>query len=212
MKSILVIGIGRFGQHVSKKFAELGNDVIAIDISEERISEVAPYILSAQIGDCTRENTLKELGVRNFDICVVTLSNIGPAMEITYLLKELGAPYVITRAGKEMHMKLLLKSGADEVVYPEKNIAERIAVKYNSDGIFDFIEITSDYSIWEMDPPKAWIGKSIQTINVRAVYNINILAYKSNHHLKVVDSNYIFKKNEHLIVFGSNKNASKVIR
>ncbi len=132
MKSILVIGLGRFGRHIAMKFTELYNEVLAIDISEERANDTLTYISNVQIGDCTKKEVLQALGVSNFDICVVAISsNLSTSLEITYLLKELGAPYILSRISREMHGKFLLSMGADEIIYPEKQMANRIAIKHS---------------------------------------------------------------------------------
>lgn len=211
MKSILVIGLGRFGTHIARKFTELGNEVLAVDVSEEQIKDILPFVSNAQIGDCTKEDVLKDIGVSNFDICVVSLSDIGDSLEMTYLLKELGAPFVQARASHEMHEKLLLRSGADEIVYPEKHMAERIAVKYSVGKLFDYIEITPMYAVSEIPVPKSWVGRKLSDLNVRGNYNINILAYKSNNNMVgAVNGTHIFSSDEHLIIFGSKENLIKL--
>ena len=210
MKSILVIGIGRFGLHISKKFAELGNDVLAIDTSESRIHEILPHVLNAQIGDCTQEEVINSLGVRNFDVCIVAISNLGISLEVTYLLKEYGAPFVLSRANSEMHAKILLRAGADEITYPEKQMAERIAVKHTANNLFDFFEISPEYSISELSTPADWYGKTVQSINVRTKHHINILAYKTAQGtVDAVGADYVFNANEHLFVFGKSEDIIK---
>lgn len=210
MKSILVIGIGRFGLHIAKKFTELGNEVLAVDVSEEQVHDILPFVTNAQIGDCTKEDVLETLGVRNFDICVVSLSDLGDSLEMTYLLKEMGAPFVLARASHEMHAKLLLRSGADEIVYPEKQMAERIAVKHTANKLFDYIEITSQFSVSEISVPRGWVNKKLEDVPVRFKYNINILAYKKNNTMMgVMDPSHVFSDDEHLIVFGTKEDLIK---
>lgn len=211
MKSVLVIGIGRFGLHISKKFAELGCEVLAVDISEERIQDVLPFVLNAQIGDCTKENVLEALGVSNFDICVVSLSDLGDSLETTYRLKELGATFVLARASHEMHEKLLLRSGADEIVYAEKQMAERLAVKHTANKLVDYIEITSVHSVSEIQVPKDWIGKNLKDLDVRKTHKINILAYiEDNNSMGFIDPSHKFSADEHLIVFGTKEDILKL--
>ena len=162
MKSVLIVGIGRFGRHLAKKFVELGNEVMIVDNDEEKISELIPIVTTAQIGDCTNEEVLRSLGVRNFDICFVCIgNNFQSSLEVTSLLKELGAKHVISKANREIHAKFLLRNGADEVVYPEKDLAEKTATKYSANNVFDYIELTDEYSIFEIPPMKSWIGKKI---------------------------------------------------
>ena len=179
MKTVLIIGLGRFGSTMAMKLHELGHEVMAIDTSEERINAVLPYVTSAQIGDCANEQYMSSLGIRNFDVCVVAIGdNFQSSLEITSLLKDLGAKFVLSRASRDIHAKFLLRNGADQVVYPEKEMAVRSAVRYSSDNIFDYIELTQEHSIYEIPVPDAWIGKSIVDMNVRNKYNITILAIK----------------------------------
>lgn len=206
MKSILVIGMGRFGKHIAMKFRELGNQVLGVDLSEECANEVLQYVPNVQIGDCTNEEVLRELGVRNFDICVVAVgSNLGTSLEITYLLKQLGAPYVISRIIRERHGKFLLNNGADEVIYPEKQMADRIATKHSARHVFDYMEIMSDYSISEVAVPEKWIGHTVENIAVRSKYNVNILAAKLNDTVLEIKPSHVFRAEEHLLVFGEKK-------
>ena len=168
MKSILLIGLGRFGATMAMKLHELKHEVMAIDISEERINAILPYVTSAQIGDCTNEQYMSSIGVRNFDLCIVAIGdNFQSSLETTALLKDLGAKFVLSRANRDIHAKFLLRNGADQVVYPEKEMAIRSAVRYSTDNIFDYIELTPDHSIYEVPVPSSWIEKSIVQINVR---------------------------------------------
>lgn len=203
MKSVLVIGIGRFGKHVAMTFSELGNQVLAVDISEESIQELMPYVPNVQIGDCTDEEVLKALGVANFDLCVVAVgSNLGASLEITYQLKQLGAPYVIARVIREKHGKFLLNNGADEIVYPEKQIADRLAVKHSAKHTYDYLEVMPDYSISEVAVPEKWVGQTVESLAVRTKYAINILAVKLDGAVKEVTASHVFRPQEHLVVFG----------
>lgn len=210
MKTVLVIGMGRFGQHIATKFAALGNEVMVVDISEEKINEVLPKITSAQIGDCTKESVLRSVGVNNFDICVVAISSFQPSLEVTLLLKELGATHVIAKASRDIHAKFLVRSGADEVVYPEKQMAEKIAVRYSANNVFDYIELSPDYSVFEITPMEAWINKTIEQISVRTKYHITILAVKEGENISPLPkADHVFTKNEHLIVFGKKEDVFK---
>jgi len=160
MKSILLIGLGRFGATMAMKLHELKHEVMAIDISEERINAILPYVTSAQIGDCTNEQYMSSIGVRNFDLCIVAIGdNFQSSLETTALLKDLGAKFVLSRANRDIHAKFLLRNGADQVVYPEKEMAIRSAVRYSTDNIFDYIELTPDHSIYEVPVPSSWRKK-----------------------------------------------------
>lgn len=179
MKSILVIGLGRFGRHMVAKLLEEGNSVLAIEKSEERADNALDIISDVQIADATNEMVIRSLGVSNFDLCVVAIEdNFQSALEITVLLKDFGAKYILARASRDVHRKLLLRNGADHVVYAERETAERLAIKYGSKNIFDYIELTPEMAICEVAVPSAWIGKSIVEKSVRTSYNISILATK----------------------------------
>ena len=213
MKSILIIGIGRFGRHLARKFVQLGNEVMIVDNDEEKISELIPIVTTAQIGDCTNEEVLKSIGVRNFDICFVCIgTNFQSSLEVTSLLKELGAKHVISKANREIHAKFLLRNGADEVVYPEKDLAEKTATKYSANNVFDYIELTNEYSIFEIPPMKSWIGKTIVETSIRSKYQLTILAIKRDNEILPSPSiNHIFVENEHLIVMGKKDHVMKII-
>ena len=212
MKSILIIGLGRFGTYMARKFTELGNHVMALDIDEDKINEILPYVTSAQIGDATKPAVLEGLGVDNFDICVVSVGeNFQSSLETTSLLKEAGAKYVLSRASTEIQAKFLLRNGADEVVFAEKQMAERLAVRYSAKNIFDYIQLTPEYAIYEIPTPKAWEGRTIRDKNVRVKYNLNILAVKRGEALTPVpDADYVFDTRDRLIVMCKKENIDKI--
>lgn len=211
MKSILLIGLGRFGKHVAMKLHELNHEVMAIDRFEERVEEVLPYVTNAQIGDSTNETFLRSLGVGNYDVCIVAIGNdFQGSLETTSLLKELGAKLVVSRAARDVQAKFLLRNGADEIVYPEKQLANWTAIRYSSDHIFDYIELSDDYAIFEIDVPASWLGKTVGEINIRQKYNINIMAVKRNGKLELtITPETRFSNNEALLVLGKNKDIQK---
>ena len=179
MKSILLIGVGRFGRHIAAQLAQMGHQVMAVDTNEERINEVMPFVTNAQIGDSTNAAFLRSLGVGNFDVCMVTISgNFQNSLETTSLLKELGAKCVVSRAERDVQAKFLLRNGADHVVYPEKQVAKWAAIRYTADHIFDYIEIDEQHAIFEVEVPEGWVGKSIGELNIRRKFGINILGIK----------------------------------
>ena len=179
MKTILIIGLGRFGRHMAKKLIDEGNDVLAVEKDEARANNAAGFISNIQIGDASDEKFIESLGVGNFDICVVAIGDdFQHSLEITVLLKDMGAKFVIARASRDVHRKLLLRNGADHVVYAEREMAERLAVKYGARNIFDYIGLTGDVGIYEIAVPSQWIGKSIIEKSIRSKYNISILATK----------------------------------
>lgn len=214
MKTVLVVGIGRFGKHLSMKLAELGCEVMILDKSEERIRELMPYVTSAQTGDGTDEEVLKSLGVRNFDLCFVCIgSDFQSSLEITNLLKELGAKYVVSKAGRDIHEKFLLRNGADEVTYPERDIAEKLAVRHSANNLFDYFELTGDVSIYEISPLESWIGRTIKEVNVRVKYHVSILATKVDEKVSPLPSaDHIFRSGEHLMVLGAQNDIAKLLR
>lgn len=214
MKSVLIIGLGRFGMHLLRKFSELGDEVMAVDLNEMKVQEAMPYATSAQIGDCTNSDTLKSFGVKNFDSCFVCIgSNFQNSLEITSMLHEMGAERVISKASTEIHAKFLLKNGADEVAYPERDGAQKLAARYSADNIFDFIELTGDTAIYEIPTPGNWEGKSIVKIDARKKYKINILAIKNGGEIKPLPgAEYVFRPDDHMIVLGQNNDVEKLLK
>lgn len=204
MKSILLIGLGRFGRHAAMKLHELGHQVMAVDKKEALVDAVLPYVTSAQIGDSTEESFMMSLGVRNFDVCIVAIGDdFQGSLETTSLLKELGAPFVVARAARDVHAKFLLRNGADEIVYPEKQLASWTAIRYSSDHIFDYIELDEDYAIFEVSVPSSWVGKTIVELNIRRAYNINIMATKKDGKMNMnVSPDMILSGEENLMVLG----------
>lgn len=189
MKSVLLIGLGRFGRHIAEQLNELDHEVMAVDIDEERVNAVLPYVTNAQIGDSTNEDFLRTLGVNDYDVCFVAIGdNFQSSLETTSLLKDLGAPYVVSRAARDVHAKFLLRNGADEIVYPEKQLAKWSAIKFTSEHIFDYIELDSEYAVFEVDVPYNWPGKSIGDLDIRKKHKINIMAIKRNGSLELAIS------------------------
>ena len=211
MKSVLLIGIGRFGRHIAMKLNELGHEVMAIDKKEELIDAILPYVTNAQIGDSTNEAFLESLGVRDYDLCVVAIGNdFQSSLETTSLLKEHGASFVVSRAERDIQAKFLLRNGADDVVYPEKQMASWTATRYTSDHILDYIELNDDYAIFEISVPKDWVGKTVGQLDIRKKYKINIMGLKKsgkldlNIHSDTVLDNYIT-----MLVLGNHKDIQK---
>lgn len=213
MKSILLIGLGRFGKHCALKLNELRHEVLAIDIEEERVNEVLPYVTNAQIGDSTNEQFIASLGIRNFDVCIVAIGDkFQSSLETSALLKDYGAKLVVARANRDVHAKFLLRNGADHVIYPEKQIASWTAVRFSADNIFDYIQITCDYSIYEIKVPLKWIGKTIINLRVRQEHGINILAIKYQGKVEPLPGpDHIFREDETILVMGSNKDLGKFL-
>ena len=214
MKSVLVIGLGRFGRHLCLKLTQLGNEVMIVDKDEAAVTELANAVTSAQIADCTDEAALHALGVPNFDVCFVCIgSDFASSLLITSLLKDLGAQRIIAKSSQDMHMRLLLRNGADEVVYPERDSAERVAMRTSATNVFDYIELTDEYAIYEIPPLASWVGKTIMELGIRNRYHINILAVKTGDALRPMPgANYAFTGTEHILALAGREDVKKLLR
>lgn len=212
MKSVLVIGLGRFGSNMVKTLVDLKNEVMAVDISEERVENLLPILTDGQIGDSTNEHFIKSLGVGNFDLCVVAIGDDFQSSVITTsLLKDYGAKFVLARASDEVHAKFLKRNGADRVVFAEKEMAKRLAIKYSSNSIFEYFELSPEISMWEIQPPKTWVGKSVIDLDVRRKHNLSVIAIKQNGQIVAMPgAEHVFDKNETLILLGNINDIKKV--
>ena len=213
-KSMLVIGVGRYGKYLALKLLELGNDVMIIDQDEKVIEELAPVFTDAHIGDCTSETVLEAIGVASFDCCFVTIDeNFQASLEITSLLSDIGAKKIVAKASRESQAKFLMKVGANEVVYPEKDNAERLAVKYGTNNVSDYIQISKDYSLVEIPIMKDWVGKSILEIGVRKNYDINVIAVKrDNEFIPSPTPNFVFALGDHVVTLGHSDEVIEIAR
>ena len=214
MKSILLIGTNRFGMLLAKQFRQLGHQVMAVDKDEERINAILPYVTDAQIGDSTNEAFLRSLGVGSYDVCLVTIGgDFQSSLETTSLLKELGGRLVISRADREVQAKFLLRTGADEVINPEKQIAEWAAIRYASDHILDYIKLDEDHAIFEVPVPREWDGKSIGQIDIRKKTGINIVAVRENGQMNLsVTPETVLSSGKSLLVLGERRAIQKCFR
>ncbi|MCI6832290.1 MAG: TrkA family potassium uptake protein [Clostridiales bacterium] len=211
MKSILLIGLGRFGKHIALQLSQLGHQVMAVDHVEERVEAVLPFVTNAQIGDSTNADFLESLGIRNFDVCIVAIGNdFQSSLETTSLLKELGANLVVSRATRDVQQKFLLRNGADEVVYPEKQLAKWVAIRYTADHIIDYVELDGDHAMFEVPTPRGWIGRTVGQIDIRKKYNINIMGLKRNGKLEmVVTPDTVLSGEATMLVIGEYKDLQK---
>lgn len=214
MKSILLVGLGRFGENIAMKLNELHHEVMAIDKNEERVKGALPYVTNAQIGDSTNEELLRSLGVNNYDVCIVAIGNdFQSSLETTSLLKDLGAKMVVSRAASDVHAKFLLRNGADEIVYPEKQLATWTAIRYSANHISDYIELDDEYAIFEMAVPEAWFDRTVGEINIRQKYNITIMALKRDGKVDMdITSDTCFHRQDGMLVLGKNKDLHKYFR
>ncbi len=212
MKSILLVGLGRFGRHIAEKLNALNHQVMAVDRREGRVDAILPFVTNAQIGDSTNPDFLTSLGIRNFDFCIVAIGDdFQSSLETTSLLKELGAKLVVSRAASDVHAKFLLRNGADEIIYPEKQLANWVAIRYSADHIFDYIELDDDHAIFEVQVPQDWIGKTIGELDVRKKYSINIMGIKENGKMNLtVTPNMGITNSQTLLVLGTMKQIQRV--
>lgn len=214
MKSVLIIGLGRFGSHIARKLNSMGHEVMAVDSNEDRINSVLSYTTGAQIGDSTNRAFLESLGVDSFDSCIVAIGdNFQNSLETAYLLKDLGAKHVIARASSGVQEKFLLRNGADQVVYPEKQLAAWIAIRCTSEHILDYIEIEGDYSIYELSIPENWVGKTVAQLDIRKKHGINILGIRENGKLNLnVMPDSVLNRGSSILVLGPDAALQKVFR
>lgn len=211
MKSVLLIGLGRFGRHIAMKLSELHHQVMAVDREESRVETVLPFVTNAQIGDATNEEFLESLGVPNYDVCIVAIGdNFQNSLETTSLLKELGAKLVVSRAARDVHAKFLLRNGADEIVYPERQLAHWTAIRYSADHILDYIELDENHSIFEISVPGGWVGQTVGQLDIRKKYRINVMALKHDGVMNLnITPDTRFPEGDTMLVLGDLKSIQK---
>ena len=209
---MLVIGMGKYGTYLAQKLQDLKNDVLVIDKNQRTIEELSYRFPDALVGDCTKKEVLESLDVENFDVCFVAIDeDFQSSLEIASLLKDMGAKRIVSKASRETQEKFLKMTGATEVVYPDKDIAEKMATKYSSDGIFDYIPLSEEYSIYELAVKNAWTGKTIEELDVRKNYGVNILAVRQKDGEMVLPSpKYSFNKYDHVVVIAHKSEIVKI--
>ena len=213
MTSVLIIGLGTFGKYVAKHMEQLHCEVMVVDTNETAIDEISPYVTNALIGDGTSEAVLRSIGVNNFDVCIVAIGNsFQSSLQVTYLLKQLGANQVVSLATNDVQKDFLLRNGADEVVHPEKQMAIRVATKYASETILDFIQLDNNYSIYEMKVPKEWFGKTLAQIDIRKKFGVNILTIKRNDEVFIPGADTCFMVDDVAFVIGEQKSVYKCFK
>ena len=214
MKSILLIGLGRFGRHVAEKLYELDHQVMAVDKQEDRVEAVMSYVTNAQIGDSTNMEFLDTLGVSNFDVCIVAIaSDFQSSLETTAYLKDLGAKMVVSRASRDVHARFLLRNGADEIVYPEKQVANWTAIRYSSEHIFDYVQLSDTHAIFEIEMPQNWVGKTIGQVDIRKKFNINIMALKRDGKLDMaIRPDTMLTDDATMLVLGESRDIQKCFK
>lgn len=212
MKSILIIGMGRTGRHLARKMQDLGNEVMIVDKDPVIIEALADRFTDSSICDCTNDSVVRALGVDNFDICFVMIGeDFQASLVVTSLLKQHGARLIVSKAKQDIQADLLRKIGADEIVCPEREIAEKLAVRYNADNIFDYVPLTAEYSIYELPIQQSWVGQTLSGLNVRRKYQINIIAVKHDTEMNPnVGPDYHFRPGDHIILIGRSNEVFKL--
>ena len=206
MKSFLIIGMGTFGHHLCEALRRNRCEIMVVDWKAETLEDVLPYVTEAKVADCTNIDVLRSFDVESFDACFVCVNQAFQAcLEITDQLKELGAKRVYSKADRDLEAKFLRRCGADYIIYPERDAAERLAVRESNEHIFDFINLSEGCAICEIEPPKAWLGRSVADVGLRSRYNLNLIAARTEDEKlrPVLDPSYQFSDAEHILVLGS---------
>ena len=211
--TFLVIGLGRFGTNLALRLMDSGSEVMVIDNDEEAVNHIAPRVTQAKIGDCMDEEVLRSLDPASFDFCFVCISdNFQSSLEITSLLKEMGAPVVVSKADKDLHARLLLKIGADEVVFPERDMARRTAVRFSVNGALEYIELAPGYAIFELDVPDHWAGHTILDLDIRKKFNVNVIGRKESGAILPIDTSFVFASDTHIMVAGRPDDVGRMVK
>ena len=213
MNSVLVIGLGRFGRHLAVKCIEEGCDVLAVEMDEERANAAVTMIPNIEIADMRDENVVSSMGVGNFDVCVIAVGDdFQTVLEMLVQLKDFGAKFVVARATREVHEKLLLRNGADQVVYAERDVAERLAVHLSYDHVYDYVKLNDEIGIYEISVPDRWVGRSILELSIRAKHNVSVLAIREGRSLQqALDPNHRFSASERLLVMGEEADVLRLV-
>ena len=210
MKSILIIGAGQFGIHIAKRMSQLNCEIMAIDSNEERINTILPFVTNAQIGDSTNADFMSSLGIPDFDVCMVTISDsFQDSLETTALLKDLGANKVISRAQNDVQEKFLLRNGADETVYPEKQTAVRLATKEASDDILDVLQLDHNLNIYEVRVPRSWNNRTLAELDKRKKHNLNVIAVRIQDQLVLPMPDMVLNIDDAMLILGNMKDIQK---
>ena len=212
MKSYIVIGLGRFGQTLARQLCTLGAEVLAMDVRNDLVQQVADDVTHAVVGDAQDKEVLRALGARDFDCAIIAIgSDLAASVLTTMNLKELEVPYIICKAHDETHRRVLEKLGVDRVIIPEQENAQRLARSLNSHNVLDYIELSEDYGILEVPAPKSWVGKTLKELNVRAKLGVNIIAVESGKKTNVSPSaDYRILDGDILVVLGDNYSLERV--
>lgn len=195
MKQFVVIGLGRFGTSISRALTAKNFEVLAIDRNEKRVKEIEGIVSQAVVMDATDEKALKELGIKDFDTAIVGIGeNIENSIMVTLLLKELGIKQVIVKAHNDLHAQILQKVGADRIVFPEKEMGEKIAESLASPRIFDYIELSTEYGILEIITPKRFCDRTLSELKLREKFGVSVIAIKRKMPYTKADGSPDFKQ------------------
>lgn len=214
MRTFLLLGLGSFGNHIARELYDMHHQILGVDLEEEKVQRALPYLTDAQIGDTTDRAFLKSLGIQNFDVCIVTIGeNFESSIITVVLLKELGARKIIARASHGIQERLLLHNGADEVIYPARQLASWTAIRCSSDKILDYTELDDDYSIYELTVPEQWEGKSLLSLALRSKYGINILGIRREGKLSMnITPDTVFHSGTSVLLLGPQESVKKCFR
>lgn len=214
MKTFLLIGLGSFGNHIARELYDMHHQILGVDLDEEKVQRALPYVTDAQIGDTTDRAFLKSLGIQNFDVCIVTIGeNFESSIITVVLLKELGARKIIARASHGIQERLLLHNGANEVIYPARQLAAWTAIRCSSDKILDYTELDDNYSIYELTVPDQWDGKSLLELELRSKYGINILGIRKDGKLGMnITPATVFHAGTSVLLLGPQDSVKKCFR
>ena len=211
--TFLVIGLGRFGSNLALRLMDSGNEVMVLDNDEDAVNHIAPHVTQAKIGDCMDEEVLRSLDPASFDFCFVCISdNFQSSLEITSMLKEQGAPMVVAKADRDLHARLLLKIGADEVVFPERDMAMRTAVRFSVNGALEYIELAPGYAILELDVPDHWAGQTLIDLDIRKRWNVNVIGRKEDGAVLPIDAGFVFAADTHILVAGRPDDVARMVK
>ncbi len=208
MVSVLLIGMGKFGRTLGERLLGMGDEVMIVDKNEDTINALAPRYTNALITNCMMIDNLRAMDIPSFDVCVVAIGDdFQSSLEITSNLKDLGAKKVVSKASTEIQRKFLMRVGADEVIYPDRDVAEKLAVTLNAANVINFIELDAEHSIFEIETPKKWVKKKLIDVNPRVKYGMNILTVKKGSTvISSIDGNYVFEEGDLIVVFGNTEN------
>lgn len=213
MKNFLIIGMGEFGTRIATRLQALKNDVCVVDTNYEKINLITPTFNNAVCADAMNPQALKDLGVKSFDACIVTVGqNFQASLEITSRLKEFGARYVLCKSYSDIQSKFLKIAGADETIYPEKEVAEKVAVTLNSQFLLNYFDISNDYGVYEMKALRDWLGRSLVDLNLRRTHSLNVMAVRTGEKVILPDPSYTFTEGDTVYVFGPKNQIDRLVR